>query len=71
MLKGHGYSFNVDCFSAGVLLYYLATGGQSVFLAKTCKEMISKNKKCVISGAMVRLPKIYTKMMKSFLKELL
>jgi serine/threonine protein kinase len=71
MLKGQGYNHNVDCFSAGVLLFYLATGGQAVFQAKTCKEMISKNKKCVTSGALMRLPKLSSAGLKSFLKELL
>ncbi len=71
MLKGHGYNFNADCFSAGVLLFYLASGGQSVFLAKTCKEMISKNKRCVTTGAILRLSKLYSNGLRLFLKDLL
>lgn len=47
ILLDNGYGVKADLFSAGIILYILLTG-KFVFSGKCYKEILSKNKDCII-----------------------
>lgn len=57
VLEGKPYSFKVDLFSLGALMYKLLCG-KSLFSGKTSQEILEQNKKCRISFSDSSLRKV-------------
>jgi serine/threonine protein kinase len=68
ILNGKAHSFNADCFSVGSVIYFLATGGKSLFRGMTLNHIVSLNKECNIYEAMKFVPKGYGSMLLDLVK---